>query len=899
MMFAALILSAAAALADPALVSEIRKLRASLPPGDPARQELDLRLADELFSESVRKGISGNARREREEALLLYRDGSGSVRGEAREKIRFQMARLLADLGRKPEALAIFRDLAKDAEVIPLKREALLRLAEDAEERRATDEAQRAYDQVLELCAGTDICSFAHYRLAWVNRARGDWPKAIAHLEIGLRDSKGQVREEALRDWIAFMGQDPARATAHVAKIDALSAQLGRPQLLDQLADAYFGSGHRKAGAEVLELIQARRPTLVNALKLMEQAYADRDWDRFRSHLATFTAEAAAPKGAASADAEKLARRLALQLDGDRKTEAAHGEEFRAVVEGYLALFPRSPDRFAMVDGWVASESDPGKRIARLESWSTDARFAWTDAERKRIALQQLGVAEKASLQPQVVRLAGELAALPGVPPAEVRKYRYAAAYARMKSGDGDGALAEFRALALGGADEWGVQSQHLALELLNQRHDLAGIVAQAEAWKGDAKSSQEMKGIREQALFETAVAAAKSEGSRADALARFTDFCVKGAFLPKSCDNARTLAIELKRQPELIAVLKLAAARAPAEVAVARDLADELESAGHFAEAADRRARAPLAPAKPTFEDLARMAVLRELAQDEAGLARVRAQLLKQGAPDEPREGALLDLLHDSGLVDDSALRIFRSAERRESLAETLYAEGRAGKHAREALMSAKILRGPMASRLALEEARARAERADRIAIHGRGAQKKFLDRVAAIKELNRVVQSRYAGAPRATRLGLLRVLRASLEKLHADILASPMPPGLNDEQLAQVKGALAEMAAPFAQQLADLKSTADQELAAETDPVQQAAARAAWDATAPAEAPIETRAAAPSPKLDAARYAALLAPLRDQPRDRAALEALRDFTRAGNRLRLSRYFEGRLNSL
>jgi hypothetical protein len=76
------------------------------------------------------------------------------------------------------------------------------------------------YRQVLNLCEGTDSCSYTHYRMAWIERNQEHVAVAIEEMKQALWDSKGQIREESLRDLIAFMGLAPELADASDDKAD-------------------------------------------------------------------------------------------------------------------------------------------------------------------------------------------------------------------------------------------------------------------------------------------------------------------------------------------------------------------------------------------------------------------------------------------------------------------------------------------------------------------------------------------------------------------------------------------------------------------------------------------------------------------------------------------------------
>jgi hypothetical protein len=192
-------------------------------------------------------------------------------------------------MGEVKVAESLYSEVESKTTVVALKRESTLRLAEIKEQANPhSKEVEAAYLKTLELCQGTDLCSYAHYRLGWFYRNQGesaaDLAHAIAEMRLALYDSKGTIREESLRDLIVFTGVDGSDGVAALGEFDGIAAKLGRPQILDQLADAYFGAGNKKAGIKVLELIHSRRPQLHYGIRLLEevvkqrrQSLADRD----------------------------------------------------------------------------------------------------------------------------------------------------------------------------------------------------------------------------------------------------------------------------------------------------------------------------------------------------------------------------------------------------------------------------------------------------------------------------------------------------------------------------------------------------------------------------------------------------------------------------------------------
>jgi hypothetical protein len=314
------------------VIEEMRKLKSALPVNDPSRSEISLRLADRLADQALlsKDQAPSQAEADRLEAISLYQENLSTRAGEAQIKIQFQLARLFAEKSSESSSLKAAKDLFEkvsgSTQSKELKRESFLRLAEFAENQsKNPSDASNYYRQALTLCEGTDSCSFSHYRLAWIERNQEHLPTAIDEMKLALWDSKGQLREEAARDLVTFMGLAPTLADQSIAYIDQLATKVNRPTLLEDLAYAYLSTGHKDAGVKVLALTHSRSPSLYGQVRLMEEYYGLRQWDQFRATLNQFEASVnTLPAGsnlANGVEIEKIGRRLATQLDGERTTD--------------------------------------------------------------------------------------------------------------------------------------------------------------------------------------------------------------------------------------------------------------------------------------------------------------------------------------------------------------------------------------------------------------------------------------------------------------------------------------------------------------------------------------------------------------------------------------------------
>jgi hypothetical protein len=917
----------AVAYAENPLVGEIRRLRDSLPLTDAARPALTLRLADTLCNEALHarideesKGVpvSADLRRTEEEALGLYetalRGDEGTHKkpaGEAALKISFQRARLMQELGQTKPALEIYRTVGAQSESAALKRESFMRIAEIVEHQNPkSPEVEAAYRKTLEYCQGTDTCSYAHYRLAWFYRAQGDsaLPKAIAEVKLSLFDSKGAIREEALRDWVTFVSQAGGDGQAAMTEFDEFARAKGRPNLLDQLGAAYFSNGNRVAGIRILAFTHARNPRLLSGLKLIEESLGQRDWpaiDRLTHEASTaLLGQAANFTDSDRKDAEKILKRVSVQLDQDKNQDARIKTAFQSIVDLDLALFPKSPDRAKMMEGWLASEDSYAAKAAKTEGWIASPAFALTPAEKTHFREILLFAAQKAKAYPEIVKQTQALEAIAtaGGNTAKAREYRYLRAHAHYDAKKNDLALPLFQDLArvttVKDADTYAVKSQNLALDILNQEKRYGDLTAQASAWTGNsalakntalASEITEMAKVSNQAEFQTYTAM----GAKPEALAYFLAQCKAGKFRPQSCENSKVLSVQLKDQTALIDTLRI--------VGTPAELASELEAAGYYAESAKIREKAA-----KTIQQYLRVALFYELAGDEASRTRVLATLLKTPLVKKPfpdEENALLVMVRDTKFFQPSLLALRWSPKAKASIADALEAGGHSTPATRKIVAQSTENTGPGWESVRLAEFRKLWEKQHGISFYGRNGKRKLTQRMALLKRLSTEGEKTIERSSERLRFVILNALQRAYAEVSTEITASPIPDGLEPAQVEALKHSLAELAAPFmakAKGYGDLYQT---ELGKAKVPTDATFGRKL--ASTP-DVSLESPSVDETPSTSVARAAlnadsvnqALLS-LRKAPEDAVALQHLQDLYRSAGSPRLAAYYEGRLLAL
>lgn len=918
---------AGSAFANPVLIRELESLRNGLPYKDASRPEVTLRLADVYFNHAVELNSKGlDPAKERRRAQELYEEalsGQGGLYaapgGMKRLRIEFQIARLAADLNQDARAKGLFAKLAAQNDSLEIRRDSALRMAELVEEEktnRAQAEAEKYYSEALELCGGgADLCSYIQYRRAWVKYRQDNLQGALADLRKSLFDSKGQVRDEALRDLLNFLAHGGGDGQDALVEVEQLSTKIARPEIVLQLAESFYALGNRYAGTFVLAHVNTKSPRLRHEARLLEEYYGLRNWKAFRETLAAVS-EHATPEALADAEekatVEKFLRRLSIQLDGERQTRPETVADFQSVVMVYLKVFPTGDLRARMIDGWLVSEKDEAKKMSQLATWIGEEHGLNRTAEEIRLRKTRASLAQKRNEQSVVVGESLAIAALTK-DATEKRKYEYTAARALYAQKDYDKALPMFAGLAsvnaAGQVDDLAIQSQNLVLDIHGQRKNYAGLLEQVNLWTANpalkkaagarpelAKELKEMSDIAEQTRFEEAVAM----GATPAALDTFKDYCLGGKFADKACPNARGLAAKLGDEPALIAILK--------HEKRTDDLLVELEAAGHF----DEAARGLETKGPKTFQEWMKVALLYELGGKLAERNRVLQKVWSQVSGWKTmgeNEALVYQTFKDAGMLGGMKdLDLPWSQERRVQMAHDLEARGLRTEKTRALVLSSAVEMGPAWGRRVLEIVEPLDVAQRKVGFYGKNSKKKFNDRVAAIGKLKAGAVKYLEGASAVTRVKLAAVLARAYGDLAAEIQKTPMPEGLDEATLQGLAAALAEMATPFANQAKGYQELFTQQLAKVNEVEERARLQGlltdpkGLEGLKMTEDKVTvTQGASPlqSKEMDLSLVAPALDQLHRDPLNEAALTQLKVFYESKGLLRVASYFQGRLKSL
>jgi hypothetical protein len=247
-----------------------------------------------------------------------------------------------------------------------------------------------------------------------------------------------------------------------------------------------------------------------------------------------------------------------------------------------------------------------------------------------------------------------------------------------------------------------------------------------------------------------------------------FTEFCMDRKFLPKSCDNAKTLASNQRDQTTLIGILKVGGDDA--------ELARQLEVGARFAESA-------------------KILEKKTPANDHLGLLKVALFFELEGETKE--RDRVLNKLEKLLAARKEKL----PAAEQELVVQTLVETGRTGAAAGKIILDYCGNGGSGWRKSQLEDLSSIDKRQSRIAFVGKASRANFEKRVALLKNLGERADCASAGLDQSGRELAGRAVALAYAEFTDQILATPVPDGLDEATLSEVKAQLEAMAVPFRQ--------------------------------------------------------------------------------------------------
>ena len=893
------------------LIKEMEAVRDSLKIDDPARIDLTVRLADLYFDVSIQEGKSEDveiAKKNRLKALDLYKTSlDAKATGLKKIKIQFQMARLFTKLSEGKMAEPFYLDVLSYKETPKkLLEQSALALAEWYEDEARYEPAKKYYDLAIFHCDATDSCNYSYYRKGWLLYKDTKLNEAILAMEKSLWTKEGIIRENSLTDYILFLSNNDTDGTKELEKIKALAKKANRPELLRQLVEAFYVAGNRLAGSTLLAELNHQGPNLNYEVRLLEEYYGFRKWDKVEKYLSTLEKRTKLdiPKKPEEAkEVLAILRRFIVQVDAEMVVAKDLNVYLKRSIDTYLNLYPNDELRKKMQEGWLSAENDKAKKIAKLEKWiQEDLQYGIALSEVRKLRQTRLSLAQELKQSNIVIdesKALGEI--LKGTKEAD--EFNYVAArelYAQKKYAE---ALPLFLAVVNHArvtkvVDNWAVLSQNLALDIYNHQKNYDAIISQVMMWKEMTagmtlseemkKESKSIEQIMVQSQFEKAVLLKETP----EALESFTAICLSGQYTEKSCPNAKVLAVKFKDQDKLVKVLE--------KMGDEESLAVEYELMGRFADAARVKEKLELGM-KPNIQSFLKVALLFELEQKTKERDRVLNRLVdalkKEKSLPIDLEKAIFLTLDEAGLIDERALAIPWSINSKIKVASRLSIE-KPTAASQKILLSSREASGPLWSKGVLATLEDEFNKTNKIKFYGTQSQRLFKLRTSALTKFAGLAKPMLDGSDIETRSYILHMLKMAYKNLANEILNTPIPDGLDEKTVAAVSAQISTMADPFDRANEDYDRLLTEQINSISDAALKAAITKNLTGTITGYANFiqgDTKIAL----VDTGPALELKKKLLSEPEDRDTLVRLKDFYSKTQNARLAAYFAGRVDNL
>lgn len=884
-------------------------LRSSLNKDDPDRTILSLRLADLYFDTSIQEGAGEDLIYKRKMALKLYQD---VLQGRDHLEIpkpknaivlKFQIARVLTKLGQHSLAESYYRDVFySKLSLKKMKREAAFSLAEYFEEKFLFKKSDKFYLAAISLCENVSSCNYAHYKRAWLHYKEVKIDTAISELKMALFEENGQVREKVLNDLFLFFSARQTDGVQELSYIEDLEKKLKRRDLVKKLVEAFYSAGNRIAGTTTLVVLYKRESDVFYEARLLEEFYGHKNLNQIDNYLGFL--EKRSPLDLPKNDKEKkefksMLKRTMVQFDSEAQSSLEFSAPLKRLIDLFLLFYPKDKMRVKLQQGWLKIEQNFERRLARLGKWiKEDIRLQLPKEHIRKLRQTRLSLAQK--LKKTDVELEEALALgnlLQGE--AESREFYYVAAYRLYNDKNYKRAkklLEQLASIDLG-YDKWALNSQRLLLDIYHQEKNYLALINQADTWlnyptfknnKKRVKEFKEIEGLKRQADFEYAV----KLGVTDMALKKFYQFCLGKIFEKRSCENARILAIKLKDQSKLIALLEKAKDE--------KSLRYEYEAVGEFIKAARLQEKHDLKHRAKTTNYL-KVALLYELGIDHKSRDRVLYQLVakikKEKAFEKGMEVAVYSTLEQAELLNNKTLFLPWSTSRKLSLANRLNLLNPNQVTRKFVTKQTKYI-GSTWARHVLTMARSKFKQQEKLKFYGRYSQSKFKKRIKGLQKASQYAKSYLEGADLQTRIYLLDMLTKSYQTLGEEIIKTPVPEGLTEEVLRQVKSTIQKMAIPYLKVAKDYSRLLEDELMGIVDmdlrknyQEQLGGKDLNYARFIRSEDFVQQR-------ISVEVYKAIhqkMKVLKENPYDSKALKRIEDYLIKNNQLRLASYFKGR----
>lgn len=907
------------------LIQEMETLRDSLSLDDPKRVELTLRLADLYFDVSIKEGKSEDfetLKKNRMKALALYenslegRNGLVKAKGLKRVKIQFQMARLLSRLEEGARAQRHYQEVYEnDLTPKKMKEQAALALGEWFEEEVKYLSALKFYGLAKSLCESLATCNYVNYRLGWLHYKDNRLDEAIDAMELSLWDDQTNLRENSLNDYIMFLSNKSTDGLNELKRIQYIAKKANDKTLEKRLVEAFYVAGNRIAGSNLLAIVNEKEPSLYYEVRLIEEFYGFRNWDKvdeFLGYLRKRTSADIPTKKEHSEEVKKILRRYIVQVDAETAISKDLYPILKESIDVYLTIYPNDELRKKMQAGWLAATSDPKEKVDRLGKWiEEDIKYDVDSKDIRKLRQTRLSLAQKLNLNDIVIEESLAIAKILDNSD-EANEFNYVAARQFYENEDYSSALNLFMGIldkTVQGVTptKWATLSQNLVLDIYNKQKKFDSIIEQIAFWKEITSGVDDKDIIQENRSMDKILTEAKFEKAASlkdspEALQSFYDFCFSGVYEEKSCANAKVLAVKLKDQKKIISLLEKEGDESALMI--------QYELNGLYTKAARLQEKLVLKK-DPSYENYFKIALLYELDHNEQDQLRILKSIVKKVKKEKTipakYEDYIYATLEKADLINDYSMFWGWSSKYKLKLANRIHLgpkKSKAYKKSEDYFLSKKQSNGPVWSKLVLAKVEKIYRRASRVKFYGRNSKSKFKRRTRDIKYFVNKSKPWLDGADLETRIYILHMLSKTYENMVHDITNTPIPDGLDEETLKLVQSQIQTMAQPFIEVRDDYQRLLAEQMSEinEEELKSQITSNLASDIKSYAELitldDLDTGVIAKN-DFDVEAPVKMKRRLLDNPDDIKTLKQLKTYYESQNALSLAGYYKDRLSSL
>lgn len=814
--FACLTGIATTVLASDAIIETIRDLRATTKVSERNQyRSLTLKLANAHAAQARNLNTSGAASSSLQNKITMHRMTAIKLyeefitaseqrfeppTGGAKTSAEFNLSQLYADLQQTDKAKLIWRRLSSEEEHPQIASQAALLLAEHLESSDPSSlEALRYYKQVALTDGRQDTKNYCNYRIAWIERNRGKFDSAIDYLKLSLWDSKGHAKDEIINDLISFHALSGITVTTTNEYIRDLSKSTKREDLIAKLADAYLAVGKKEQAVITLSTIPSKQRSLLQSLRLLEESYGLRNWSTYAEAMDQIQSKNGRNElnKKENTDVLSILKRLVVQLDAEKTTQPSITPYFIQTADLFISWFPKDEDTFRIAASTINSEKETQLRIQKIKYLLDDKVFVFTPKQRQ-LLYDDLISAHQTTGDHSSAAGAAHIAA-EKADPKNRRRYRFVQGTELLDAKRNKAAAEVFKDLINTSLpDEITLKSQLLYMRIMGLESKYVDIIDSGDKFLSsikvgaDISKTTEYKAIvelRDQAEFEHAAMTPNANES----IAVFLKFCYSGKFAPKSCQNAETTTLKNQRYDDLVSLLKFQK-RTSEAIRV-------LESSARFTEAA-KQMEAHLTDTSAVREFI-HIAILYEIDGREGPRDRVLKQLMTrlkgQKFESSDEEHLVLATLTDAKLNNESALSLRWSSSSKCKLLHDIIESGSSNKRHIDDLLRCPTAPGPGWSRLAMTRARELDSTQAKIDFYSGNSKQKFQQRLSAIQRLAKEVDRLLPAADSLTYQQLASLTAKAFEDFANKIIETPLPDGIPESEVNEVKTALTDTADPF----------------------------------------------------------------------------------------------------